>query len=796
MTRDVLWAVRWLRKNPLFTLSVTAILALGIGANTAVFSIVDAALLRPSPFASSGRLVAIEKKNPRTSYTIISPAEYLAWSARGDLYESAAAWSRDFVTLAGGAEPDQIVAIRATANLFSMLGVHARIGRALAAGDETAMNAAILSGRLWRRLFHADPAVVGRAITVSGRSFTIAGVMPPEFEFPDSVVELWLPLHPTPVATGRLQVIARIRRDEPLAAVQSAMTIVARQLEQEDPQKNAGVQLNVNPWRDSVGEKYERSLIFILAAVGLVLLIACADVAGLLLSRAVGRQKEIAIRASLGAGFWRVFRQLLAESFVLAVLGSAAGVAVAYGTLRALLKAVSALPIALPHLQRVSVDGRILLFDMALCLVMALLFSLAPLIIASRTDLQVPLRSGFGAGVPGSSKRVFSVLIACETGFAFLLLVASGLMVRSLIRIQQTDKGFQPDHVLTMRVPIGTLTDPRATGKYATKPQQMAFYRALLDRLERVPGTRAVGVVNNLPLSSVNSVINLLGPGGAELPVSTRTVSPHYFAAMGIPLLSGRTFTNADTTAAPLVAIINDFLARQLFQGRDPIGQPLPEADHKEPVTIVGVVKNSWQLYYDQPMKGEVYLPYQQYIFATFMSSMIARTSGDPRALASTLRKEIWAVDPNQPVIRIATLDDVINESIWRPRFSAWVFSILGGLALLLTAAGVYAVVAYTAGLRAREVGIRVALGASPRAVMALILRDALIPLAAGLAVSMAAALMLTRLLASLLYEVGATDPMTFAGAAAVVVAIGAAASARPAWHAATGDPLLALRSE
>jgi len=796
MHRDLLWAVRWLRKNPLFTLSVAAILALGIGANTAVFSIVDAALLRPLPYESSGRLVRIEKTNPRTSYTIISPAEYLAWAARSDLFETSAAWSRDFVTLTGGAEPDQIVAIRSTPGLFSMLGVRARLGRGLVAGDEAAMGAAVLSDRLWRRLFHGDPATIGRAVTVSGQAFTIAGVMPPEFEFPDSAVEMWLPLQLTPASTGRVQVVARTRRTVPIAAAQSAMTIVARQLERDDPQKNAGVQLTVTPWRDSVGEKYERSLLFILAAVGLVLLIACADVAGLLLSRAVGRQKEIAIRASLGAGFWRVLRQLLAESFVLAALGSAAGIAVAYGTLQLLLKAVAALPIALPHVQRVAVDGRVLLFDLAVCLVMAFLFSLAPLLIASKADLQAALRSGFGAGVPGTSKRIFSLLIACETGFAFLLLVASGLMVRSLIRIQQTDKGFQPDHVLTMRVPIGTLTDPRPSGKYATKPQQMAYYRALLDRMERVPGTRAVAVVNNMPLSSVNSVINLVARDGAELPTSTRTVSPHYFAAMGIPLLSGRTFTNADTSDAPLVAIVNEFLARQLFPGRDPVGLPLPEADHKDRVTIAGVVKNSWQLSYDQPPKGEVYLPYQQYIFATFMSSVVARTSGDPRAVVSTLRKEIWAVDPNQPVIKIATLQDVIDDAIWRPRFSAWVFSILGGLALLLTSAGVYAVVAYTAGLRAREVGIRVALGASPRAVMSLILRDAMIPLISGLAVSAAAAFLLTRLLASLLYEVGATDPVTFGGAAAVVLAIGAIASARPAWHAATGDPLAALRSE
>ena len=796
MLRDLLRALRWLRRNPLFTLAVTAILAVGIGANTAVFSIVDAVLLRPLPYTSAGRLVRIDETNSHARGYLFHYADYRNWAARTDLFDGLAAHVRDFVTLTGTSEPDQIIASRISPGLFSLLGVHARLGRGLLPSDEDTLSAAVLSDRLWRRRFNADTRVLGRGIALSGQAYTIVGVMPPEFEFPDSHIEMWVPLHLTPASAGPIQVVGRMNPKVSLGGVQSAMAIFARRLEQEDPQKNAGTKIAVTPWREELGQSYQRSLVLILAAVGLVLLIACADVGGLLLSRAVERQKEIAIRASLGAGFGRVLRQLLAESFVLAALGSLAGIAVAYATLQLLLKRLAALPIALPHLRRVALDERVMLFNIVLCVLLAVMFSLAPLLLARKTDLQSVLRAGHSAGVSGNSRRIFSLLIACEAGFAFLLLAGSGLMIRSLIRLEQSDKGFQPDHVLTMGVPIGTLTQPRPSGKYDTRPRQMAFYRDLLERLQPIPGIRAVAIVNNLPLSSVNTSIALRAPDGADVLNSTRTVSPQYFAAMGIPLLAGRNFSDEDRTGAPAVAIINQSLARQLFPGRDPIGQNLPQADSSNPLTVIGVVKNSWQSSYDQPVKGEIYAPYQQFIFGTFMSTIVVRTSGDPLALAATLRKEIWAVDPNEPVIKIETLEDVVADSIWRPRFSAWVFSILGALALLLTAAGVYAVVAYTVGLRARELGIRVALGAGPRRVMALVLGDAMVPLALGLGAGAAAGLLLARLLASVLYETGATDPVAFAGAAAVVLAIGALASIRPAWHAATGDPLEALRGE
>ena len=389
----------------------------------------------------------------------------------------------------------------------------------------------------------------------------------------------------------------------------------------------------------------------------------------------------------------------------------------------------------------------------------------------------------------GGSARLFSTLIAAETGFAFLLLVASGLMLHSLIRVERADRGFRPEHVLTLRVPVGSLTQTQPKGKYETKPRQIAYYHDILERVERVPGVSAVAFVNNLPLSGANTTL-AREKGGTM--VLARTISPQYFTAMGIPLMEGRFFSDADQQGAPGVAIINQAFAREAFPDRDPLGQTVPGGGP----TVVGVVKDATQTSYDQPVKSEEYLPYRQFIFGTFLSTFVVRTSGDPLRLADALRKEVWAVDRDQPVVKVETMEDIVADSIWRPRFSAWVFAILGGLALVLTCAGVYSVIAYTATLRAHEVGIRVALGATPARVTALILRDAMLPLAGGLAVSFVAALLLARLLTGLLYETGSGDPAAYFVAGAVLLIVGAVSSIRPALRAAFADPLPALRIE
>jgi len=434
------------------------------------------------------------------------------------------------------------------------------------------------------------------------------------------------------------------------------------------------------------------------------MLIVCADVGGLLLARAVDRQKEITIRTSLGAGPWRIVRQLLSESLVLAILGNVGGILMARSLLQLLTKELAALPIVLPHLQQVGLNGRVQVFNTVLCLLLAILCSLAPILFAARTDSQAVLRSGPASSGPRGSSRLFSTLIGLEAGFAFLLLVGSGLMIRSLVRLQQEDHGFRPDHVLTLRVPVGTLTQPRPTGKYDTRPRQMAYYREILERVKSVPEVKAAAIVNNPPLSDVSTSLSFgfAGPDGKPQPTSARTISPDYFAAMGIPLIAGRTFNDSDRTGVAEVAIINESLARQVFPNKDPLGQKLTSVSGP---TVVGVVKDSAQGSYELPATGEVYIPYQQYIFATFMSTIVVRTEGDPKALGSTLIKQVWAVDPNQPVVKVETMEESVANSIWRPRFSTWIFSVLSSLSLLLTAMGMYGVVAYRSALRAREIG-------------------------------------------------------------------------------------------
>jgi putative ABC transport system permease protein len=791
MAVDFVHALRRLAKNPWFLVAVIAILALGIGANTAVFSIADAVLLRPPPYQAAARLVTIEQTTPKWVMSVISADDYLVWADRRDLFEKTIPYRRDIVTLTNAGDPDQVFTVRTSAQMFSLLGVRASLGRTLLDSEDSpnGANSAVISDRLWRRKFDADPGVIGRVIEVSGEAFSIVGVMPPEFEFPLSQEEMWVPLRLHAGSTGPLEVVARLREGVTAGQAQGAMQVVARELERRDPVKKAGLRIVVSPWKEAVNENYEHSSILILAAVGMVLLIACANVSSLLLSRAVQRQREIAIRASLGAGFWRVARQLLAESLILAVMGSIAGLLVARVLLQLLLRQLTALPFALPHLQRVGLNGRALVFNGAVCVLLACVCTLAPVVFASRTDVQSVLRGG--AGDTGRrSARLFSALIAAEAAFAFLLLAGSGLLIRSLIRLQSADTGFHADHVLTMRVPIGTQMRSNPAGKYDTRARQIEFYRQVLDRLAIVPGVRVVAVVNNLPLSEANTTTVYRGPDGGALAVMTRTVSEQYFAVMGIRLLQGRVFSEDYQDGV----VINEYLARLFFPDRNAIGQVLPSDESR--ATVVGVVANAWQRRYDQPTAGEIYVYYRKFMFGTFLSTIVARTSGDPLALAGILRKQVWAVDSNEPVLKVQTMDDVIAGSIWRPRFSAWIFAALGGLALLLTSAGIYGIVAYTTALRKKEVGIRVALGANPRDIAAVVLRSAMVPLTAGLVAGFVAALILNRLLSSLLYETSSTDPVAYLSAATLLLVLGAIASMRPAWRSATADPLHALRIE
>ena len=799
LLHDARQSLRAVLRQPRFAVGVTAILALGVAASTAVFSVVDAVLLRPLPYVSAGRLVKIEESITKREIGGVAAQDFLLLRSRVDLFDKAVAYVRDDVAVTGTAEPAQANVKRISAGVFSMLGVRAYLGRALVEMDDepAAPNVAVLSDRFWRRVYRADPDVVGRTFRLFAEPYTIAGVMPRDFQFPESNVDIWIPLRLTSAFNGGdLGVTARLKPGISVSKLQRALEVVARQIEHSDAEEKAGLRIIVSPWRETPAREYELTLVFLLGAVALVLMIACVNVASLLLTRTVQRQKEMAVRASLGAGLWQIIRLLLAEGLALALAGSAAGIVCAHYAIELLRQQLARLPVPLPHLQRIALDDRVLLLDIVLCFALACTITVAPILISAKTDLNTALRGSSGAAGSRTSAKLFSILIAAESAFAFLLLVGSGLMIRSLIRLQQADHGFHPDHVLTLRVPVGSLRQLPPGSKYATKPQQMAYYHELVERLHRVPGVKAVAVVNNLPLSDVNTSLAKDWPDGKELHVAARTISPEYFTVMGTRLIAGRFFTEADKTGSPGVAIINERLAQELFPGRSAVGQRLPGEGSSEGEIVVAVVQNAAQMSYQTPPEGEISLPYSQFIFAAFMSSIVVRTAGDPLALADTLKKTVWAVDADQPIVKVETMNDVIADSIWRPRFSAWIFSVFGGLALLLTSVGIYGVVSYTSSLRAREVGIRVAMGATRHDVIAVIVRGAIVPLGAGLGISFVAALLLSRLLASLLYEISTTDPVAYLGAGAMLLVIGAIASARPAWRAATIDPMQTLRTE
>lgn len=798
LQQDLGYATRMMLWNPALAVVVVSLLALGIGASTSVFSIVDAVLLKTMPYPSAQTLVRVEETSTSRKLSGIPVRHFQRWADRSDVFEAIAPYLRDTVTLTGDGEPEHVVALRSI-GLFPVLGINASLGRTLGSADdqESATRVTVLSDRLWRRRYHADPNVVGRTVIISDEPYVVAGIMPPEFEFHYPETELWTPLRLTATSPW-IQVAARLRKGVSIPQAQSALEVVAHQIRMEQSKDYPGLRIEVKPWRELLDEKFKSTLIFVMASVSLMMLIVCVNVGSLLLSRAITRQKEICIRASLGAGRWRILRQLLCESLALAIGGSLLGVLLAKAVLAVVTKHLAALPIAIPHLQRVSLDERALGFSILLCLVATVLCSLAPMLVAARTDLQAPLRGGPAAASPRGSTRLFSTLIALEAGFAFLLLVGSGLLVRSLFQLQQEDRGFRPDHVLTLRVPLGSSTQPRPKGKYDSRARQMAYYREILERVRTVPGIKSAAIVNNLPLSGINSSLNfsIPGPDGKSGPTSARTISPQYFAAMGIPLIEGRDFNDRDQAGAPDVAIINQHLARLLFPDRSPLGQKLSTESGEPGATIVGVVKDSAQTSYEAPFAPEVYIPYQQFVFATFMSTIVVRTEGEPTGLSPMLREKVWEVDPNQPVVHIQTMEDVVAKSIWRPRFSAWIVSVLSALSLVLIAAGVYAVVATTSSLREHELGIRVAVGATASDVSFEILRGALIPLACGLGIGAAAALALSRLLTNLLHGVSSYDPLTYFSAGALLIGIGAAASLRPAWRASTRDPLRTLRAD
>jgi predicted permease len=798
LLQDLRYGARMLRRAPGFAAVVAAVLALGIGANSAIFSMVNAVLLRPLPYREPDRLVRIDETDPKGEPRGVSPADMLVLGARVHAFESIAVSHWQNLTLTGPEGAENVFGGQSSAASFRMLGAQPAIGRIFR--DEEfepgGNDAVILSHRLWRRRFGGNPAVVGKTLVMNGKPYLIAGVMPEEFLL-DQRFELWTAWkfagNDASDRGARTTCIARLR---PGATVQQAKVesaAVLRDIASADAAKGWGV--SVAPLAEQLTARVRGSLLVSLGAVAFVLLIACLNVANLLLARASGRSREIAVRAALGAGRLRVIRQMLTESVLLALAGGALGLAL--GTWGA--KAIPALfpeRMPVPRLDQTRLDAQVFWFTVALTIATGIVFGLIPALHATRGSLVDGLREGARGSSGGAGSRVRSVLVVAETALSLILLAGAGLMLRSFDRLMNVDPGFRGEQALTMRVPLPTsIREPR---------QQAAYYERMLERLRVLPGVNSAGLISPLPLAGVdaNGTFAREGrpaPPGERQMVKLRVVSTGYFRAMGLQLTHGRVFQDTDTADAPAVAVISESLARKFFPNEDPVGRRITgNMSGQGPYQIViGVVKDVKNLDLAAGFEPTVYRDYRQYFFAPFATTIVLRAqSGDPLRLAPPAERAIRALVPDQPIGDVKTMRQVVADNVAQPRFYTLLLTVYAGLALVPAATGLYGVLAYTVGRRQRELGIRMALGATGPAVQRLVLGQAMRLTGAGVVLGLAGSMGLTRLIASQLYETRPNDPVTFAAAAAVMIAVAAVATWIPARRAVRVDPAIALRSE
>ena len=805
--QDLRHGARLLRRAPGFAAVAIATLALGVGANTAILSVVWNILVRPLPYADAGRLVVLlhQGRNP------VSPANFLDWQARSRAFERMGAAEYWTPNLLGGDSPTKLWALRLTPEVLPMLGVQPMLGRFFlpAEGRGGADRVAVIGNGLWRRRFGADPAVVGKSISLDGEPYTVVGVMPPGFRFAPfwaTQAELWAPLDLAPRSARRdassLRVFARLKRGQSLAAARQEVGAITGALEREFPGTNREVR--VVPLQEKVVGDVRPILLVLVGAVALVLLLACANVANMLLARSSARRREMALRAAIGASRGRTLRQLLTESLVLAAAGGVAGVGLGIAALRLL---VALAPPETPRLEDVRLDPAILLVTLSASVLTGLVFGLAPALQGSATRLQDSLKECGSAGTGRETGWLRRTLVAAEVAIALVLLVGAGLMVRSLLALQAIDPGFDPRGVVAMEVSV-------AGTAQAEQGRRLVLYPQILERLRALPGVRAAGAINHLPIAGdiwgfPYRIEGRPAPRPGESPVATyRAVLPGYFDAMRLPILRGRDIAATDGPSAPGVVLVNEYLAKRVWPGEDPIGKRIDlDGSEESPawVTVVGVVKNAVREEWSDPPEDEVYLaalqrralmesPHTQEAYLTFV--VRADEGGDAGALAPSLRAAVAGIDRSLPVSEVQTMEHVVSVANARPRFQALLLGIFAAVAAALAAAGIYGVMSYVVSRRTREIGVRMALGAGASEVLRLVVGEAMGVAAAGAAAGLAGALLLTRLMRSVLYGVRPGDPTTYAAVAALLLAIACAASYVPARRAARIDPVEALRRD
>ena len=819
--QDLRYACRAFLRAPGFTLAAVLSLAIGIGANTAIFSVVDALLLRPLPYKDSDRLVILWNRSPGLNITQdwFSTAQYFDVRNGQRSFEDVAIAIGGVDNVTGGAEPERIGTIHVSSNLLPMLGVHAVRGRLFTPQEDSpgAAPTAVLGYGTWMRRFGGDQGVVGRSIVVNGKSYQIVGILPQSFSLPrevmptlngaeDAEVLLPLPLSADAISARNREdynIVAKLKPGSSVEQAQAEMNTLTARLRRDHPElypPNGGLTFSVVPLDEQVVGDVRRTLLILAGAVGCVLLIACANVANLLLSRALARRKEIAVRAALGANRARLVRQLLTESLVLALGGGAFGVllAIAATTLVHLLGTKQ-----VPRIHDIAVNGQVLLFTLGLSVVSGILFGLAPAMrLTGRNvheNLQDASRGSAGAySLWGGRNRLRRLLVAAELGLSVVLLVMAGLLVRSFVKIERVFPGFNSNNLLTLEL---KMSGRRYDGNNLLVHQT---YQQLWQRLERLPGVSASGGVTSLPMSQMYAWGPIvvegrpLLPGESFINADQRAVGGDYFQAMQIPLLKGRFFDESDTPDKPRVAIVDEFMARELWPGENPLGKRIKpagvDASNAPWLTVVGVVGRIKQDSLDSNPRIAFYISHSQYPARAM--NVVLRSTTTPETMTAAVKKEIRGVDPDLPVFNVRTMTQRMDESLARRRFTMVLFGAFAGLALALATVGIYGVVAYLVSRGTREIGIRIALGARPQDILLLVLGHGFTMALAGAAAGLVAGIALARLLASLLYGVSATDAVTFTSVPLVLIAIAIAASYIPARRASRVDPMISLRSE
>jgi predicted permease len=806
VAQDARYGLRALAGVPGFTVAAVLALALGIGATTAIFSVVDAVLLRPLPYREPARLAVLlhRGRNP------VAPANFLDWKRDASSFEAMGAADFWQANLTGVDTPERVKGLHVTANLLPMLGVPPLIGR-LFAPDEDAPgreHTVVLGYRLWQRRFGGDPSVLGRTVTLDGEAHTVVGVMPRGFEFPPfwaRGAEMWAAMPLADRAANRsaqsLRVFGRLSPGTSLPKARAEIATLTGRLEQAYPGTNRDVR--VLSLEDVVVGDVRAALLVLLGAVAFVLLISCANVAHMLLARAATRHKEVALRVALGASRGRMIRQLLTESVLLASIGGLAGVVLAAAATRAV---VAFGPADIPRLDTTVLDLRVLVFAVGVSFLTGIAFGLAPAVQASAPDLNRGLRESERGSTAGAGRhRLRRLLMASEVSLALVLLVGAGLMIRTFVALRGVDPGFRPDHVLTAVVSV--------TGSTAAAPgRRLGFYRDVLERVRAMPGVVSAGAINHLPLAGdvwgvPFAVEGRPRPAVGDSPHATfRAVLPGYFETMGLPLVRGRDFTDRDALGAPGVVIVNEWTARRHWPGEDAIGRRITFDDlDKNPqwFTVTGVARDAARSDWAAPPEEEVYLPLlqsQRYLESpqpqyTYLT-VVARTRSDPAALVPALREAVRSADRGVTLSEVQTMDEVVARATASPRFYLLLLGSFAAAALALAAVGIYGVMSYSVARRTNEIGIRMALGAQPGDVLRLVMREAVGVAALGGAAGLLIAMLLTRLMGGLLYGVGATDPVTFAAVGATLTFVALVATYVPARHAVRVDPLSALRAE